>query len=197
MIPSRRAKGMRFRGLTDGLQDRRLSASRPAERSDAQRRASGTCYRISGNRRLAACVGQPRRLNGRNIDAMKSGRRSANQRLMRTSKAEEAMSAAGLVGSVRRRLRRRVLRVVQAKFEARRVVMRLRYGRETAKRNEQALRGDRIGHRDAYQRSQEPLELDAQSKFSAHANNSQPHFISLRRRRLYTTLRSKMCVRLW
>jgi hypothetical protein len=59
---------------------------------------------------------------------------------------------------------------VQAKFEARRVVMRLRYGRETAKRNEQALRGDRIGHRDAYQRSQEPLKLNPQSKIGAHAN---------------------------
>jgi hypothetical protein len=128
---------------------------------------------------------------------MKSGRRSANQRLMRTSKAEEAMSAAGLVGSVRRRLRRRILRVVQAELEARRAVSRLCHGWEAAKRNEQALRRYRVGNRDAYQRSQEPLELDAQSKFSAHANNSQPHFISLRRRRLYTTLRSKMCVRLW
>jgi hypothetical protein len=34
------------------------------------------------------------------------------------------------------------------------------------------LRGDRIGDDDADQRSQEPLELDAQSEHAAHANGT-------------------------
>jgi hypothetical protein len=153
---------------------------------------------VGGNERLAAYVGQPRRLNGRNIDAMKSGRRPADQRLMRASKAEEAMGAAGLVGSVRRRLRRRVLRVVQAKFEARRAVMRLRYGRETAKRNKQTLRGHRIGDRDAYQGSQERLKLHAQSKIGAHANKlaAAPYQLTTAQT-LHNRLDPEMCVRLW
>ena len=66
---------------------------------------------------------------------------------------------------------------MQAKFEGRPDILGLCHRRETVKGNEQALRGHRIGDRDAYQRSQEPLKLDAQSKFGAHANKlaAAPH----------------------
>jgi hypothetical protein len=83
---------VRFRCSTEGLQDRRLSARRPAKRLDAQRRASWVRYRVGGSKRLPASLGQPRSLNGANINAMKNGRRGAGHRVMHVGEAEEAVS---------------------------------------------------------------------------------------------------------
>jgi hypothetical protein len=130
--------------------------SRPAERSDAQRRASWVRYGVGGSQGVAAYVGQPRRLSSSNIDAMKSCPRPADQCLMRAGKAEQAMGATGLVGS-RRRLRRRVLRVVQTQFDAGCAVMQLSRRWEAAEPNEQSLRGYRVRDHDADQRAPKAL----------------------------------------
>jgi hypothetical protein len=105
---------------------------------------------------VAAYVGQPRRLSSSNIDAMKSCPRPADQCLMRAGKAEQAMGATGLVGS-RRRLRRRVLRVVQTQFDAGCAVMQLSRRWEAAEPNEQSLRGYRVRDHDADQRAPKAL----------------------------------------
>lgn len=150
----------------------------------AERRTSGTCYGMSGPTVGGLPVGNPRNINDLNIiAAIEAEQRRPNYRMMRSGKTENAMRAPGMIGSAGRQ-GRCAIGVVQAELEGRRVVAGIRRQRKSAQPNQQALHGDRIGDSDAYQRSQEPLRLDAQSEFAAHANKlslrPQPHFFSLR-----------------
>ena len=112
-----------------------------------------------------------RGINGFNMHAVEGDGRRRDCRMMRSGKAEDAMRAAGMVGIARRQFRR-VLRIVQAKLESRCVIANICTKVKAANHDQQALRGDRICDDDAGQRSQEPLGLDAQSEYAAHANGT-------------------------
>ena len=158
--------------------------------SRVERRTSRTCYRIGRKAGEVLPIRHPRGIDSFNVHAVEGDGRRPDHRMMRSGKAEDAMGAAGMVGIAGRQLRR-VLGIVQTKLESRRVIADICRKGEAAKCDQQALRGDRIGDDDADQRSQEPLGLDAQSEYAAHANalsiRPQPHFISLRQIRRYTT----------
>ena len=92
-------------------------------------------------------------------------------RMMRSGETEDAMGAGSMVGIAGRQLRH-VLGIVQTKLESRRVIADICRKGEPAQRNQQALRSDSVGDDDANQRSQEPLGLDAQSEYAAHAKGT-------------------------
>ena len=116
-------------------------------------------------------IRHPRGIDSFNMHAVEGDGRRLDCRMMRSCKAEDAMGAVGMVGIAGRQLRR-VLGIVQTKLESRRVIADICRKGEAAKCDQQALRGDRIGDDDADQRSQEPLGLDAQSEYAAHANGT-------------------------
>ena len=145
-----------------GRKSRRLA-------SHVERRTSRTGYRIGRKAGKALTIRHPRGIDILNIHTMEDAVRRHDRRVMRSCKAEDAMGAAGMVGIAGRQLRR-VRGIVQTKLEGRRVIANICRKGEPTKRDKQALRGDRIGDDDADQRSQEPLGLDAQSEYAAHAN---------------------------
>ena len=114
-------------------------------------------------------IAAPRHDHHRDIDAVEDGGRGADHRMMRSCKAEDAVCAIGKVGIAGRHFRR-VLGIVQTKLETRRVIANICRNGGPAKCDQQALRSNRIGDDDADQRSHEPLGLDAQSEYAAHAN---------------------------
>ena len=116
-------------------------------------------------------IRHPRGIDSFNMHAVEGDGRRPDCRMMRSGKAEDAMGAVGMVGIAGRQFRR-VLGIVQTKLESRRVIADICRKGEVAKCDQQALRGDRIGDDDADQRSQEPLGLDAQSEYAAHANGT-------------------------
>ena len=116
-------------------------------------------------------IRHPRGIDSFNMHAVEGDGRRPDCRMMRSGKAEDAMRAAGMVGIAGRQFRR-VLGIVQTKLESRRVIANICTKVEAANRDQQALRGDRICDDDAGQRSQEPLGLDAQSEYAAHANGT-------------------------
>ena len=111
----------------------------------------------------------PRGIDSFNMHAVEGDGRHSDRRMMRSCKAEDAMGAVGMVGIAGRQFRR-VLGIVQTKLESRRVIVNICRNGGPAKCDQQALRCNRIGDDDADQRSQEPLGLDAQSEYTAHAN---------------------------
>jgi hypothetical protein len=69
--------------------------------------------------------------------------RSADHRMMRSGKAEDAVCAARLVGSPGRRLRRAV-GIMRAQFESRGALVGIRRQREPAERDKQGLHGNGV-----------------------------------------------------
>lgn len=136
-------------------------------------------------------IRHPRGISSFNTHAVEGDGRRPDCRMMRSGKAEDAMCAAGMVGIAGRQFGL-VLGIVQTKFESRRVIANICTRVEAANCDKQALRGDRICDDDAGQRSQEPRGFGAQSEYAAHDNGTivrpQPHCISLRQSKLYTTL---------
>lgn len=165
--------------------------------SRVERRPSRTCYRIGRKAGELLPIRHPRGIDTFNMHAAERDGRRPDCSMMRSGKAEDAMSAGGMVGIAGRQLWH-VLGIVQTKVESRRVITDICRKGEAAKRDQQALRGDRIGDGDADQRSQEPPGLDAEFEYAAHAKGTigptelsirpQPHFISLRQSRFCTTL---------
>jgi hypothetical protein len=90
---------------------------------------------------------------------MKNDSRLADHRMMRSGKTEYAMCARGVVGIAGRVVRYIpgvLLGVVKTKFDSRRADTGRNGEGETADRNQQALRGHRIGDKHADQRPQQP-----------------------------------------
>ena len=112
---------------------------------------------------------RPRSIDSFNMHVVEGDGRHSDRRMMRSCEAEDAMGAVGIVGIAGRQFPR-VLGIVQTKLESRRVIANICRNGEPAKCDQQALRSNRIGDDDADQRSQEPLGLDAQSEYAAHAN---------------------------
>ena len=81
------------------------------------------------------------------------------------------MRAPGMTGIASREVGC-ALAAVETKLDGRRAFAGLRRERKSAERNQQALRGDGIRDDDADQRSQEPLGLDVQSEYAAHAKGT-------------------------
>jgi hypothetical protein len=81
------------------------------------------------------------------------------------------MTACGMIGVVGRQLRR-ALAIVQAKLESWRAVIGVSGWGETAERDQEALRGNRIGNDDAYELSAEAI---GPAEFDHHAG----HYSSL------------------
>jgi len=92
------------------------------------------------------------RLNMRAVEESRWGR---DHRMMRAGKAEDAMRARRMIGIARRQLRC-TLAVVHAELESRRAVIEASGQGETAKRDQQALGGNRIGDDDTDKRPPEP-----------------------------------------
>lgn len=111
--------------------------------SRVKRRTSGTGDRMSAKARNGTPIGGPRNADHFNIRAVEDHRSSADNRVMRSGKAEYAMSAAGVVGIAGRQFRVAPA-VMEAQLESGGAVRRVRRKRKSAERDQQALRGDSI-----------------------------------------------------
>jgi hypothetical protein len=100
-----------------------------------------------------ALVGSLRRFDHRDNRALEQGRRPADHRMMRSGKAEDAVAATLMDRRSSRQAGR--IGIVMAQFERRRGGIGLRQRRESAKDDQQALRGNRISDGDPDQRSPE------------------------------------------
>ena len=137
--------------------------------SRVERGTSRNCYRIGGKAGKVLPIRHPRGIDSFNMHAVEGDGRRPDCRMMRSGKAEDAMGVAGMIGIAGRQLRR-VLGIVQTELESRRVIADICRNGGPAKCDQQALRSNRVGDDDADQRSQEPLGLDAQFEYAAHAN---------------------------
>jgi hypothetical protein len=146
------------------------------EPSGSERRASGTCYRVGRSVRRRAFIANRHDDGNFEVDAMEQAGCRADDSVMRSGEAEYAMLGAGLVGIACRQLLgvfANLLAIVEANLERGRAVMSLRWNRQSAERDQQALCGDRVGCDDADQRA--PSTSCAKSETSrAHALNYHP-----------------------
>ena len=116
-------------------------------------------------------VRRPRGIDGFSIYAVKGDRRRLDQRLMRSGEAEDAMRAAGVIRIASRQVRR-ILAVMETKFERRRAVTGVGGEGESANGDQQALSGDRISGEQAHDRSPEATTPHIEPEYAtAHDRN--------------------------
>jgi hypothetical protein len=132
-----------------GRKSRRMASS-------VERRTSRTCYRISRKSGKALTTRYPRGIDILNMHTMEDAVRRHDGRVMRSGKTEDAMSGAGMIGIAGRQLRS-PLAVVLTKLKSRRAITGSRRWREPSKRDQQTLRGHRIGDDDDEQRPPEAI----------------------------------------
>jgi len=101
-------------------------------------------------------IGDPRGVDHGNVHTRKQHGRRPDQRVMRSGKAEYAVTATGMVGGLGRRCRY-ALGIVEAKLETRHGQIGMRGKRKSAERDQQGLRGNGIDDDAADQRSPELL----------------------------------------
>jgi hypothetical protein len=141
---------------------------RPAALASAARwRAAGACYRMGGKAGEVVFVDGPQDVNDFSICPCEQQGWRADQCVMRSGKAEDAMGAAGMTGDAVR-LIRGVLAAMQAQLKSRLTLARLRREVKSAEYDQQALGGNGIGDDDADQRSPEPPRLTAKSQDTPH-----------------------------
>src|SRR6202034_2001206 len=111
---------------------------------------------MCGKPRQPAAAGYPGRINRCHVHALEQDGGRAERRVMRSGKTRDAM-VAWMIGESGRLAWR--IRLVVAKLERRRARTSLRQRRESAKDDQQALRGYGICNDDGDQRSPESLRL--------------------------------------
>jgi hypothetical protein len=162
--------------------------------SRVERRTSRNCYRVGRKAGEVLPIPQPRGINSLNMHAVEGDGRRPDCRMMRSGKAEDAMCAAGMVVIAGRQFWR-VPGIVQTKLETRRVIANICTKVGAANCDQQALRGDRICDNDASSGRKNRLDLtfSVNTPRMPTSIRQQPHFISLRQSRLYTTLSTQKC----
>jgi hypothetical protein len=105
-------------------------------------------------------VRDPHRLGDVKPRAHNDDRRRRNGGMMRASKTEDAMAAAGMVGNSSRNARS-ITCVLQAERKGRRTVAGIRRNGKAAQRDKQALRRHRVSDDDADQRPPVAPQADA------------------------------------